>query len=150
MDTYPRPPQDEGESAGLPQPPEQPLSQAGEDPAQRQDPEAELDDLTAKLREENVALLGGMSDEELRSGIRVGRNNFNIGKNHRPGVFERDLLLFVAEDSSERELGGHLWEPYVHGQITEVHVPCTHSNMVEPDMLGQVWAAIAAWLEARG
>jgi hypothetical protein len=38
----------------------------------------------------------------------------------------------------------------VNGHITEVRLPCKHSDMVEPEMLGQAWAAIAAWMEARG
>jgi thioesterase domain-containing protein/aryl carrier-like protein len=147
MDTYP---QDEGEFAGQPRPADQSPSEPGDDSVRRhKDPEADADDWAAKLREENGALLGGMSDEELRRGVRVGRNNVNIRRNHRLGVFERDLLLFVAEDSRERTSGGHLWEPHVRGQITDVHVPCTHTNMVQPDMLGQVWVAIAAWLDVR-
>ncbi|MEN3615235.1 hypothetical protein AAH979_37620 [Plantactinospora sp. ZYX-F-223] len=63
-------------------------------------------------------------------------------------MFERDLLLFVAEDARARNSGGHLREPYARGKITEVDLPCTHTNRVQPDMLGRVWAAIAAWLQA--
>ncbi|MGX7672481.1 hypothetical protein [Plantactinospora sp. DSM 117369] len=86
---------------------------ASEVPAGRhEDPEADLDDLSAKLRAENGALLGGMSDEELRRGVRVGKKNIEIKRQHRLGVFERDLLLFVAEDARARNSGGHLWEPY--------------------------------------
>ncbi|MFI6468591.1 alpha/beta fold hydrolase, partial [Streptomyces sp. NPDC050538] len=144
MDTYPVP-EGEDESAGRPRQPERPVNQDGAG----DDSDAELDHWAAKFRAENGALLGGMSDEELRRGVRVGRNNAHIRRTHRPGVFEDEVLLFVAEDSSERESGGHLWEPYVRGRITEVHVPCTHTNMVRTDMLGQVWAAAAAWLEAR-
>jgi surfactin synthase thioesterase subunit len=125
MDTYPH---EEGEPAG---------------PAV---PQNDADDWAAKLREENGALLGGMSDDELRRGVRVGRNNVTIRRTHRLGVFERDALLFVAEDSRERGSGGHLWEPHVRGKITEVHLPCTHTNMVEPDMLGQAWTATDNWL----
>ncbi|MGW2052070.1 AMP-binding protein, partial [Streptomyces sp. NPDC001858] len=143
MDTYPVP-EDQGESAGRPRLPEQSANEVGEDT------EAELDNWADKFREENGALLGGMSDEELRRGIRVGRNNVHIRRTHRSGVFQGDALLFIAEDSRERESGGHLWEPYVQGRITEVYVPCTHTNMVEADMLGHIWAAAAAWLEARG
>lgn len=113
-----------------------------------EDTDAELDDLAAKLRAENGALLGGMSDEELRRGVRVGRNNIEIKRQHRLGVFEQDLLLFVAEDARARDFGGHLWESYARGKITEVDLPCTHTNMVQPDMLGRVWAAVAAWRQA--
>jgi thioesterase domain-containing protein/aryl carrier-like protein len=121
----------------------------GETPAGRpEDTDAELDDLAAKLRAENGALLGGMSDEELRRGVRVGKNNVEIKRQHRLGVFERDMLLFVAEDARARRSGGHLWEPHVRGTITEVDLPCTHTNMVQPDMLGRVWAATAGWLAA--
>jgi pimeloyl-ACP methyl ester carboxylesterase/aryl carrier-like protein len=114
----------------------------------REETEAELDDLAAKLRAENGALLGGMSDEELRRGVRVGKNNVEIKRQHRLGVFERDMLLFVAEDARARNSAGELWEPYVRGKITEVDLPCSHTNMVQPDMLGRVWAATSAWLQA--
>lgn len=117
-----------------------------DEPARPAVPETDPDEWAARLRQENGALLGGMSDEELRRGVRVGRNNVAIRRTHRLGVFERDALLFVAEDSRERGSGGHLWEPHVRGKITEVYLPCTHPNMVEPDMLGQVWTAIDNWL----
>lgn len=106
--------------------------------------EPEVDGLAARYRAEDGALLGGMSDEELRRGVRVGRNNVRIRRAHRLGTFGGDVLLFVAEDSRHRGAGAHLWEPHVRGRITEIAVPCAHSDMVRTDMLGLVWAAIEA------
>jgi thioesterase domain-containing protein len=151
MDTYPVPEEEaQAQAEGGAQAQAQAQAQQELEQARpRQDPDAELEEWTGRFRAENGALLGGMSEEELRRGVRVGRNNVSIRRGHRPGVFAGDVLLFVAEDSGARGSGSHLWASYVAGRITEVHVACTHSNMVEPGMLGRIWTSVEAWRTAR-
>jgi hypothetical protein len=36
----------------------------------------------------------------------------------------------------------------VTGRVTEVVLPCSHSDMVLPENLGLAWARITAWLNA--
>ncbi|MEU0836016.1 hypothetical protein [Streptomyces sp. NPDC005969] len=74
-----------------------------------------------------------------------------LTKNHRPGTFNDDVLLFVAGiTDGDNPPDRHLWEPYVGGEMTEVTMPCRHTDLMVPEMLSQAWDAIADWLDAKG
>jgi thioesterase domain-containing protein len=110
----------------------------------------DLQDTAARFRAEAGEILGGISDEELLLVARVFHNNSTLRKAHRPNVFDGDALLFSAGVRSEgRDPDRTLWEPFVRGEVTEVTLPCTHSDMVLPDMLRQVWETIAERRAAR-
>jgi thioesterase domain-containing protein len=114
------------------------------------DPEENLRRTAARFREEVGEVLGGISDEELLLIARIFRNNTQLRRNARPGTFDGDVLLFVAEiREGDNPPDGSLWEPYVRGEISEVSLPCRHTDLMEPDMLRQAWPAIAEWLESR-
>jgi hypothetical protein len=102
--------------------------------------------MVATIRAEKGEVLGGISDSELRILAGVFKNNETLRADHRPGTFDGDVLLFVADVFKGEGRGGHLWRPYVNGQISEVHLPCGHADLILPDTLGQVWAAIADWM----
>jgi thioesterase domain-containing protein len=117
-------------------------------------PAGQLERITAQLREEFGDVLGGVSEEELAVLARVIRNNGELGGTHQPGTYDGDVLVLTAgvrkDDKKDApQLGGHLWQPYVTGEIAEVELPCRHADMMRTDMLGQAWAAIAAWQAAR-
>ncbi|MFI1997039.1 alpha/beta fold hydrolase, partial [Actinoplanes sp. NPDC020271] len=108
------------------------------------DVEASLRRAAARVREEVGDLLGGVSDEEVRHIAEVFRNNSKLRQAHRLKVFGGDLLLISAGVRKEgRNPDGTLWRPYVRGEITEVELPCAHSDMMLPDMLRQAWEIIA-------
>ena len=120
---------------------------AGADP--ERDPETELHEMAARVRGETAALFRDMPEETLMPVVRAALNNRHIRDSHRHGVFERDMLLVVSRNSREGGFGRVQWEPHVRGRITEINVACDHSDLVLPEMLGQVWAATEAWLEAK-
>jgi thioesterase domain-containing protein/aryl carrier-like protein len=133
MDAYPEPSREKAESV--------------------QDPEeakAELDRMMATIRAEKGEVLGGISDEELRILAGVFRNNEILRAGHQPDAFDGDVLLFVADVFKGERRGAHLWRPYIRGHIAEVHLDCEHSQLILPEILGRVWAAIADWMRARG
>jgi thioesterase domain-containing protein/aryl carrier-like protein len=157
MDTYPSQPDRDGV------PVKEPSVQADDGQPPRGGDE-DLRGMTARLREELGQMLGGISDEELLRLAKVHRNNQALSIEYQPGVFDGDVLLLAAGISRENEQiqtggerlelgpqppGGHLWVPYVDGRVSEVRLPCKHSDMVRPEMLGQAWTEIAAWLEAK-
>jgi thioesterase domain-containing protein len=157
MDTYPA----QGDRVGEPVK-EPPVQADGGRPPRGGD--EDLRDMTVRLREELGQMFGGVSDEELLRLAKVYRNNQALRIEYQPGVFDGDVLLLAAGHSRENEQiqtggehpepgpqppGGHLWEPYVEGHVSEVRMPCKHSDMVRPEMLGQAWTEIATWLEAK-
>ncbi|HET8658429.1 MAG TPA: amino acid adenylation domain-containing protein [Micromonosporaceae bacterium] len=111
--------------------------------------DTEVERHMAKVRAEHGEVLGGISDDELRRLLRVFNNNRLLKSDHQPGAFDGDMLLIVADVFQGKPPGGHLWQPYVRGQISEAHLPCRHTDLLRPEMLGEVWAAVEAWIEAR-
>jgi thioesterase domain-containing protein/aryl carrier-like protein len=116
-------------------------------PRDQDEPEADPAADLARLRAENGAVLGGLSDDELSLLLRINRNNVTLTKDHTAARFGGDMLLLVADRS--RPAGaptGDRWRPHVTGDIAEVRLGCTHSDMVRPEMLQQAWTAVAEWL----
>jgi thioesterase domain-containing protein len=146
LDTYP-PRQPGAEPAGE----DGEYGPAGPDPMLAPDPDAELQML--KGRVQLVAdLVGGLSDEECLQFARLAQNNAKIAAEHPYGWFDGDALILVAqerEDSPEAASDAREWEPYVSGTISEVPIPTSHKHMVDPEYLGEVWSAIAGWMETK-
>nr|WP_218578920.1 non-ribosomal peptide synthetase [Phytohabitans houttuyneae] len=143
MDTYPSDRPKEGERPEL-----EPVEEVEDRPLRGGD--EDLRNMMLRLREDLGDMFGGASDEELLRLAKVYRNNQTLRMEHEPSVFTGDVLLLAAGvDRKEKVAGGHLWEPYVTGSVTEVSLPCKHSDMVLPEMLGQVWSEISAWLDAK-
>ncbi|MGV9317222.1 thioesterase domain-containing protein, partial [Streptomyces sp. NPDC003691] len=113
-------------------------------------PEDALRQTAARFREEVGEVIDGISDEELLLMAEIFRNNTALRKSHRPGVYDGDMLLLVAEHrEADNPPDGTLWEPYVGGAISEVGLPCRHTDLMLPEMLGRAWEAIAAWMADR-
>ncbi|MEV4449885.1 amino acid adenylation domain-containing protein [Streptomyces mirabilis] len=114
------------------------------------DPAARLERLKDTIRREVGPVLGSFSDEELTVLALVVENNVAIRMDHRPGRFDGDALLLVAaEDRPDDGATVEQWKPYVSGGISEIRIPCRHSDMLQPDMLAEVWAAVSAWLRTQ-
>nr|WP_052499413.1 non-ribosomal peptide synthetase [Streptomyces vietnamensis] len=100
-----------------------------------------------ELRADMGAVLGGISDEELIRIMRVFENNSRLLAEHRTGRFRGDALMVVATADKATDVPwAQQWEPYVSGEVTEVSLPFTHADMMRPQALGQVWAAVEGWL----
>jgi thioesterase domain-containing protein len=111
------------------------------------DADAVPERLMERMRQEAGHVLGAISDEELVTLARIFRNNAVIMLDHDFGRFDGEALLLVAaQDRKDDAPTVDRWAPYVSGQISEVRLPCKHSDMIRPEMLAQVWSAISAWL----
>ncbi|WP_370124307.1 amino acid adenylation domain-containing protein [Streptacidiphilus sp. MAP12-33] len=140
MDTYPTV-RDADDDAGTPA---GPVDAEGRTLTQ----DEQLAEIGAKMRREAGATLGAISDEESLRLARIFLNNSALKREHALGLFEGDALVLVAgKDRPETAPNGKNWRPYVTGEVAEAHLPCTHSDMVRPEMLEQAWSAIARWLE---
>ena len=138
-DAYPARPL--GESADQTPPPR-------EDPAEG-DPRARKLDL---VRREVGNVLGAISHEELLLLADIFYKSTTLTLAGEFRRFDGDMLLLVASgagkpgDKDNDIPGKRLWEPYVTGEITEVHLPCSHSDLFQPEMLSQAWTGVSAWL----
>ncbi|MBD0422673.1 amino acid adenylation domain-containing protein, partial [Streptomyces sp. TRM S81-3] len=104
--------------------------------------------MVARIRTELGELLGGFSDEELLVMARVYRNNAALRAGHAFGRFDGRTLLVVAEEGKPAGFCAEaLWQPYVTGAVDAVALPCEHSGMARPEVLEQVWRAVAHWLD---
>jgi amino acid adenylation domain-containing protein len=145
MDTYPPDPDVRaGGPVGPDGLPEQPRPEgAGIGAA---DPAVEREHLAARMRREVGATLAAFSDEEFGRLARIFQNNVAIRAAHELGRFDGDALLLVAaQDRPEGTPTAALWRRHVSGAVSEVRLPCRHSDMVRPDVLAQVWSAVVAW-----
>jgi thioesterase domain-containing protein len=106
------------------------------------DPEFER--LLGEMRVEAGSI--AISDEEIMTFARVSQNNQRIMDMHEIGRFDGDLLMIVAAESGPQGASEILWSPYVHGQVCEAVVPCSHMDMWKPDIMAQVWSAMSAWM----
>jgi nonribosomal peptide synthetase DhbF len=68
-----------------------------------------------------------------------------------PGVFRGDVLAFTAAASAPASVTATgTWSPYVDGRITEHRVACRHEELLQPEHVGVVAAAVAAALRPGG
>jgi thioesterase domain-containing protein/aryl carrier-like protein len=105
------------------------------------------------VRREVGNVLGAISEEELLVLADISHQSWILMETSEFRRFDGDMLLLVA--SGERKRGDKdsngisftgLWEPYVSGEITELHLPCSHRDLLRPEMLRQAWSGIFAWL----
>jgi thioesterase domain-containing protein len=146
LDTYPPPRRVDAE----------PVDGDGEDgPADIElmpppDPDSELLALREWVRR-TAGPLGGLSDDECLFFARLFLNNQRIAIEHTYGRFDGEALVLVAgKDRPEDAPTARDWEPYVSGTVSEARIPCIHSQMVDPEWLGEVWSAIAGSLGTEG
>jgi thioesterase domain-containing protein len=91
-------------------------------------------------------LVGGLSEEEGLRFARLSLNNKRIASEHVYGRFDGDVLLLVAGDRPDNAPTVAAWAPYMSRAISQAPVACSHQQMVDPQWLGEVWSAIAAWM----
>jgi thioesterase domain-containing protein len=110
------------------------------------DPDAELFAVREWVRR-MAGPFGGLSDDECLHLARLFLNNQRLALEHTYGRFDGEAMVLVAElDRPENAPTARDWEPYVSGTVSEARIPCSHSQMVEPEWLGEVWSAIAGLL----
>ncbi|MGV9809932.1 thioesterase domain-containing protein [Micromonospora chersina] len=122
-------------------------------PDEDDEPEAPAEDVPWEelIRAEFGHVIAGFSDDEVGLLARVVQNNTVVRAGHRYRVFDGDALLLTSTDSApDGEPVAGRWARHVTGAVTERALPCSHDELVRPDILGQVWQAVAAWLPDGG
>jgi enterobactin synthetase component F len=77
----------------------------------------------------------------------VVRHNRTLAWTHEFGLVDGDLLLVVAERNDPAAMGAaDHWRSRVAGRVIETRLPCTHDEMVQPEVLKRVWETVAPWL----
>lgn len=108
------------------------------------------------VRREAGKVLGAISEEELLVLADIFHKSDILARTHEYRGFDGDMLLLVAVVGKQTGKDGEsipftsTWEPYVSGEITEIRLPCTHGEILQPEMLGEAWSAISAWLRLDG
>jgi thioesterase domain-containing protein/aryl carrier-like protein len=102
-------------------------------------------DVLVMIRQEAGHVLGAISDEELAIYARIYKNNARIMLEHDFSRFDGDLLFISADEGAQKNAQTE-WGSYVSGEISEVHLPCEHTEMARPEMLARAWDYISAWL----
>lgn len=106
------------------------------------------------VRAEAGKVLGAITDDEVMLLAKAFAKNAHLMRKHDYGRFDGNALIFVAAAGKEiptAEQGGGdspaaRWRPYISGEMSEVHLPCTHVEIFRPDMLAQIWAGTSSWL----
>jgi thioesterase domain-containing protein/aryl carrier-like protein len=132
-DTYPPQRQQAAEAAGRHEP----------DPEEAKTRKLDL------VRREVGNVLGAISEDELLLLAEIFHKSAILMESSEFRRFDGDMLLLVASGGKELSYTA-LWEPYVCGEITEVRLPCPHSELFQPEMLELAWSGISAWLRLDG
>ncbi|MGD0561378.1 MAG: alpha/beta fold hydrolase, partial [Streptosporangiaceae bacterium] len=115
------------------------------------DPDAMMARQIDTVRREAGKVLGAISDDEIMLLAQSFQRNFEILRTHEFGQFDGDVLLVIASEGKPENMPiTELWTPYLSGEISEIHLPCDHINMLAPDVLGRLWSGISAWLGLEG
>ncbi|OLF09646.1 hypothetical protein BLA60_17765 [Actinophytocola xinjiangensis] len=78
------------------------------------------------------AALGVLTTEEQSIVANARRYHREIRSRHAGGVFDGDLLFVLATaDKSPIVPAEQIWRPFVTGNITELHVDCTHYELLD-------------------
>jgi len=96
------------------------------------------------VRREAGRVLGAISEEEMSRLAEIFHNAFILMSAHEFRRFDGNALLLVAPEGKERDSFRELWEPYVSGDILEVVLPCSHGDLLTPEMLEEAWSGISA------
>ena len=64
-------------------------------------------------------------------------SNTALYRNHEPGVFDGDMIIFsaVRNESDRSSPPLQIWRPYVAGDITVYSIDCTHEEMLSTEPL---------------
>jgi thioesterase domain-containing protein/aryl carrier-like protein len=138
--------------------PRQSRAEEADDPDWRPlDPEEEWASVLDLVRREAGNVLGAISEDELLLLADVFHKSAMLAEIQEPRRFDGDMILLIASIGKESEpaeddssSGASHWEDYVSGDITEVHLPCSHSDILRPEVLAEAWSAVSAWLGLDG
>ncbi|QES44575.1 hypothetical protein DEJ49_29470 [Streptomyces venezuelae] len=98
------------------------------------------------------AVMANLTADDLRTFAHTLRHNAGIGAAFTPGTYRGDLLVLTAglgRDGAPTVpgKGRDAWTPHVTGRVDEHHVPCSHDDMLLPDVLKPVGEILSRALQ---
>ncbi len=75
----------------------------------------------------------------------IFKRSTELINSHEPGRFDGEALLSSPPGQAQSHASGRLWDGYI-SSVTEIPIACRHSDMINPDMLGQVWTEVSTRL----
>ncbi|WP_430789523.1 amino acid adenylation domain-containing protein [Actinoplanes sp. G11-F43] len=113
----------------------------GDDHPDRYDP-----DTAAEVLRRRDPVLAGFTHDEVRALVEATVRHAEILTEHRPGVFDGDLLFFAA---SRTGISPETWAPHLSGVLECHHIDTEHLRMTEPEPLSEIGARLADKLSER-
>ncbi|WP_436849154.1 amino acid adenylation domain-containing protein [Streptomyces atriruber] len=98
------------------------------------------------------AVMANLTPDDLRTFAHTLRHNAGIGAAFAPGVYRGDLLVLTAalgRDGSRTapDKGRDAWKAHVTGRVDEHQVPCSHDDMLLPNVLKPVGEILSRALQ---
>lgn len=120
----------------------------GDEPADADTaPELTAAEAAAELAGAGASFGTGLSVTQLERLHRGYVNGVALSHNHRPGVFDGDLLYFSATRGMTELFGAELWRPFVTGDLIEHPVAATHAQLTNAAVVGVIGPILARHLE---
>jgi amino acid adenylation domain-containing protein len=121
--------------------------------------EPEVSQVLEMIRHQEGDMYRDSSDEDLARFIEIYQHNRWLLFTHEMPSYAGDALLISAAhgrfglkpDQPETEqlgVSAETWAPYIAGEIAVMPLACRHRELVLPDILAQVWTAVADWLDS--
>jgi thioesterase domain-containing protein len=141
-DAYPPRPRPEGETEDQDRPP-RPGEPSDRDPS----PPSEEERMARTLdlvRREAGRILGAISDEEMLRLAELFHRGTVLLDAHEFSRYDGNMLLLVAtQGRRDDDPIAEPWEAFVTGVISQAPLPCSHSDLLTPEMLEAAWSAIS-------
>jgi nonribosomal peptide synthetase DhbF len=93
-------------------------------------------------------VLGSLEVEQADRMLRLGKHHALLMPGFRPGLFDGDVLLFVAaEEEPSAYTAPETWSAYVTGRIEVLHIKSRHAKMTEPIPLAHIGRVVERHLK---
>ena len=103
----------------------------------------------ALLVDDEIELPVQLSEEEVAIAQRITWNTARIYAEHKPRMFEGDLVVVVATANMPEGLSiVEKWAPHTGGEIAEFSIPCRHRELLRPEILAQVGDIALTWMNS--
>jgi aspartate racemase len=91
-------------------------------------------EVAAELLHRQGGLLTVLTPEHLATLHHDYTRLIDLTRNHRPALFDGDLLYFTAADQTD-DAPSRAWNDHITGHITNHRIPTRHERMTEPEAL---------------
>jgi thioesterase domain-containing protein len=96
----------------------------------------------ASIARKQSHILGTFSLDQLKQLAAVMANNARLVPTAKLGVFDGDMVLFVAKRQTfnldRTHISPEAWRPFCHGSIRKIEIDAEHHQMLSPDALRQL------------